>query len=102
AVEIDWTRVLRSVRPLSRVRGSRSTRWHRRTVLARITPSSYHDDMARRLDRLAQAEYVQRYGGPDDAPIDVSDFVAPNGGYFLAVDSAGEPLGSGAWRVLGD
>ena len=58
--------------------------------------------MARRLDRLAQAEYVQRYGGPDDAPIDVSDFVAPNGGYFLAVDSAGEPLGSGAWRALGD
>lgn len=58
--------------------------------------------MAQRLDRLAQAEYVQRYGSPDDAPIDVADFVAPNGGYFLAVGYDGDPLGSGAWRILGD
>ncbi|WP_414813216.1 GNAT family N-acetyltransferase [Nocardioides sp. Root1257] len=44
-----------------------------------------------------QAEYVVRYGGPDETPLDPLMFEPPAGSFFVGyVD--GEPVATGAWR----
>jgi GNAT superfamily N-acetyltransferase len=53
------------------------------------------------LIELIQGEYVVRYGGPDDAPIDAEEFAPPRGLFLLATID-GEPAGCGGWRDLGD
>jgi GNAT superfamily N-acetyltransferase len=50
---------------------------------------------------LVQAEYVVRYGGPDEAPIDPAEFVPP-AGRLLVASLDGVPAGCGGWRALGD
>jgi GNAT superfamily N-acetyltransferase len=67
------------------------------------------DVAAARLDAPAslelieqvQGEYVIRYGGRDDAPIDVAEFLPPKG-LFLVATIDGVPAGCGGWRNLGD
>jgi GNAT superfamily N-acetyltransferase len=55
-----------------------------------------HPD-AQRLIAEVQAEYVQRYGGPDSAPVDPLEFAPPRGRF--AVGYAGnEPVAMGGWR----
>ena len=52
-----------------------------------------------------QAEYVARYGGPDDTPLDPLMFEPPLGSFFVGyLDLGGEPrpVASGAWRVHDD
>jgi GNAT superfamily N-acetyltransferase len=45
-----------------------------------------------------QAEYVERYGGPDETPARPGEFAAPLG-LFLVAWLDGEPIGCGGWRV---
>lgn len=48
--------------------------------------------VANELIAEVQAEYVVRYGGPDDTPVDPQEFAGPQGAFMvLSVD--GEPAG---------
>ena len=52
-----------------------------------------------------QAEYVVRYGGPDDTPLDPLMFEPPSGSFFvgyLELDRVRRPVATGAWRSHGD
>jgi len=44
-----------------------------------------------------QEEYVSRYGGPDESPVDPTMFDPPDGLFLLAYLD-GVPVGTGAWR----
>lgn len=48
-----------------------------------------------------QAEYVVRYGGPDETPLDPSVFDAPGGAFFVGY-LAGDPVAMGGWRFRDD
>ena len=59
-----------------------------------------HPD-AQALIAAVQAEYVVRYGGQDESPIDPADFEDPLGQFFVAYLSDGSdeaPVATGAWR----
>jgi GNAT superfamily N-acetyltransferase len=58
----------------------------------------YDDPVAVDLVGRVQQEYVDRYGGPDEAAVDPDEFLPPEG-LFLVAEVAGEPAGCGAWRV---
>jgi len=47
-----------------------------------------------------QAEYVRRYGGPDESPIDPLHFEDPHGAFFIGYRGQ-EPVAMGGWRVHG-
>ncbi|WP_240311571.1 GNAT family N-acetyltransferase [Nocardioides houyundeii] len=55
-----------------------------------------HPD-AVRLVAQVQAEYVVRYGGPDEAPIDAGEFAEGRGAFFVGYLGP-EPVATGAWR----
>ncbi|MBD3916984.1 GNAT family N-acetyltransferase [Nocardioides hwasunensis] len=55
-----------------------------------------HPD-ARLLVEAVQEEYVVRYGGRDDSPIDPMDFEDPLGRFFVGYLD-GTPVATGAWR----
>jgi len=59
-----------------------------------------HPD-ALRLVEDVQQEYVARYGGRDDTPLDPLMFEPPAGSFFVGY-LAGQPVASGAWRRRGD
>jgi GNAT superfamily N-acetyltransferase len=65
-------------------------------VTLRAVP--YDAPVAAELVGRVQQEYVDRYGGPDEAPVDPGEFVAPRG-LFLVAEVAGVPAGCGAWRA---
>ena len=44
-----------------------------------------------------QAEYVVRYGGPDETPLDPAMFTLPEGAFYVGY-LAGAPAVTGAWR----
>jgi GNAT superfamily N-acetyltransferase len=44
-----------------------------------------------------QAEYVERYGGPDETPVDPDEFDAPDGAFFVA-QRDGELVGCAGLR----
>lgn len=54
------------------------------------------------LIEAVQAEYVARYGGRDESPIDAGDFEDPLGQFFVGYlsdgASDGEPVATAAWR----
>lgn len=52
------------------------------------------------LVEAVQEEYVARYGGRDESPVDPSDFEDPLGAFFVAYLD-GVPVASGAWRRSG-
>lgn len=55
-----------------------------------------HPDGIALIERV-QAEYVQRYGGPDESPIDAGHFEDAEGAFFVGY--AGEvPVAMGGWR----
>ena len=55
-----------------------------------------HPD-AQALFAAVQAEYVLRYGGQDESPIDPADFEDPLGQFFVAYADE-VPVATGAWR----
>jgi GNAT superfamily N-acetyltransferase len=63
----------------------------------RIVPVGYgHADAARLIEEV-QAEYVARYGGPDESPVDPLTFDPPHGTFLVGyVDD--RPVVMGAWR----
>jgi GNAT superfamily N-acetyltransferase len=62
-----------------------------------LRPVAYgHPDAAALIDRVQQ-EYVERYGGPDETPVEPSMFDPPEG-YFVVAYLDGVPVGTGAWR----
>jgi GNAT superfamily N-acetyltransferase len=62
-----------------------------------IRDEAFDSPVAQRLIAAVQAEYVVRYGGPDEAPIDPSQFVPPNG-LFLVGYLGVEPVATGGLR----
>jgi GNAT superfamily N-acetyltransferase len=65
----------------------------------RIEPRSYGDPDVVRLVAAVQAEYVERYGGPDAAVVLPGEFEPPDG-LFLVGYLDGEPVASGGWRRM--
>lgn len=65
-----------------------------------IRTVSYDHPDAAALIELVQQEYVVRYGGRDDSPVDPAQFAPPRG-LFLVAYLDGEPVACGGWR-LGD
>ena len=67
-------------------------------AVARLRAVSYDDAVAQLLVERVQQEYVTRYGGPDGAVVDPSEFRPPRG-LFLVAEVDGVPAGCGAWRA---
>jgi GNAT superfamily N-acetyltransferase len=59
-----------------------------------------HDDAMRLIEEVQQ-EYVVRYGGRDDTPLEPTVFDPPAGAFFVGY-LAGEPVATGAWRRRDD
>ncbi len=70
-------------------------------VSVTIEGTAYDDARVQRLVEQVQAEYVQRYGGPDASPVDASAFAPPVGRFFVALRE-GEPVAMGGWRLRPD
>ena len=63
-----------------------------------------HPDAMRLIDEVQQ-EYVTRYGGPDESPIDPLMFAPPEGSFFVGylplADGGRDAVATGAWRRSG-
>lgn len=55
-----------------------------------------HPDAALLVEEV-QGEYVVRYGGRDDTPIEPAYFATPRGAFFVGYLD-GDPVATGAWR----
>jgi GNAT superfamily N-acetyltransferase len=62
-----------------------------------IREEPYDGPSAQRLIDAIQAEYVLRYGGPDETPVDPVEFAPPHG-LFVVGYLAGEPVATGGLR----
>ncbi|MEO9324553.1 GNAT family N-acetyltransferase [Nocardioides sp. C4-1] len=70
---------------------------HRPPVQMRLVRADYGDPDVTRLVEEVQAEYVTRYGSPDETPLDPLMFEPPAGIFFVGyLDD--EPVATGAWR----
>lgn len=58
---------------------------------------AYTDPVVRALEAELQQEYVERYGGEDEAPVDPAEFAPPEG-VFLVGFTGAEPVASGGFR----
>ena len=59
-----------------------------------------HPDAARLVEEV-QAEYVARYGGRDESPLEQDTFAGPRGAFFVGyLDDV--PVATGAWRLRED
>ena len=56
-----------------------------------------HPDAMRLIEEV-QAEYVVRYGGPDETPLDPLMFEPPSGSFFVGY-VADRAVATGAWRA---
>lgn len=70
------------------------------TVLV-IRPEASDSPVARALVAAVQQEYVRRYGGPDETPVEPGEFDPPSG-VFVVGRRSGTPVASGALRRLDD
>ena len=61
----------------------------------RLVPIDHPD--AATLIAAVQLEYVRRYGGPDETPVDVGEFAPPDGEFFV-VYLGGVPVAMAGWR----
>ena len=66
--------------------------------LPELRPLPYHHPDAQRLIADVQQEYVRRYGGPDQTPVDTEEFNPPNG-TFVLLYADGQPVAMGGWRL---
>lgn len=62
-----------------------------------IRPLSYGDPVVRALEAELQQEYIERYGGEDQTPVDEGQFDPPEG-LFLVGFVGSEPVASGGFR----
>lgn len=59
-----------------------------------------HPDALALIEHV-QAEYVVRYGGPDESPMDADTFASPRGAFFVGyLDEV--PVAMGGWRLRPD
>ena len=72
----------------------------------RIERVPYGHPDALLLVEEVQQEYVRRYGGRDDTPIDQAAFEPPGGSFFVGYEVTEEgmdlPVAMGAWRMRSD
>ena len=67
----------------------------------RVVPLAItHPDAALLVEEVQQ-EYVVRYGGRDETPLEPAYFEQPQGGFFVGYLD-GRPVATGAWRRRGD
>jgi GNAT superfamily N-acetyltransferase len=66
-----------------------------------IETRPYDDTHVARMVDAVQAEYVELYGEPDSAAVDIAD-LAPPTGLLLVGLLDGEPVAMGGWRRRGD
>ena len=66
-----------------------------------IRRTAFMEPVAQALVAELQQEFVVRYGGPDETPLDPTMFDAPSGAFFVGWlnDS---PVATGAWRLRPD
>jgi GNAT superfamily N-acetyltransferase len=64
-----------------------------------LTIRRYADPRVKRLVTAVQAEYVVRYGGPDEAVVDDAEFDPPTGLFLLGI-CGGQAVAMGGWRRL--
>jgi hypothetical protein len=53
-------------------------------TVASLRALPYDDPLAQYLVGQVQQEYVQRYGGPDEAVVDPAEFLPPEGLFLVA------------------
>lgn len=57
----------------------------------------YSDPVVRALETELQQEYIERYGDPDDTPVEPDEFTPPTG-RFLVGFIGNEPVATGGFR----
>jgi diacylglycerol O-acyltransferase / wax synthase len=62
-----------------------------------LQAAAFDSDLAMSLIDEVQQEYVRRYGGPDDTPVDPAQFAAPDGTFLVAL-LAGTAIGCAGMR----
>ena len=70
-----------------------------------IRRTAFTDPVAQALIAELQQEFVVRYGGPDETPLDPAYFEPPTGSFFvgwLPADEGSLPVATGAWRMRPD
>jgi len=66
-----------------------------------IRRTAFTEPVAQTLVAELQQEFVVRYGGPDETPLDPTMFDAPSGAFFVGwLDDS--PVATGAWRLRPD
>ncbi|NPC98464.1 GNAT family N-acetyltransferase [Nocardioides sp. zg-DK7169] len=65
-----------------------------------IVRVGYDDPDAARLVEEVQEEYVRRYGGRDESPVEPAEFRPPGGSFFVGYED-GVAVATGAWRRSG-
>jgi GNAT superfamily N-acetyltransferase len=58
----------------------------------------YDDPAVAAMVEEVQQVYVQRYGGPDETPLQAGQFEPPHG-YFVLARLGGTPVAMGGWRL---
>jgi ribosomal protein S18 acetylase RimI-like enzyme len=83
-------------------------------TLMDIRRTAFTDPVAQALVAELQQEFVMRYGGPDETPLDPTQFDEPTGAFFVgwlpstdrarpSADRARrDPVATGAWRLRPD
>lgn len=72
-----------------------------RSVELTIHQRRYTDPDVVALVELVQAEYVVRYGGPDETPVDPAQFDPPTGVFVVGLVGS-TPVACGGWRAYGE
>lgn len=67
--------------------------------MLRMVSEPFDGPVAVALIEQVQLEYVVRYSGRDETPVDPSEFAPPNGDFLIAY--AAQPVGCGGWRSHG-
>jgi GNAT superfamily N-acetyltransferase len=62
-----------------------------------LRAGAYDSPEATALIAAVQQEYVVRYGGIDETPVDPGEFAPPTG-YFVIASIGDAPVGCGGWR----
>jgi GNAT superfamily N-acetyltransferase len=66
-----------------------------------IHRTAFTDPVVQGLIADLQQEFVVRYGGPDETPVDPTQFDPPAGSFFVGWVGA-DPLATGGWRLRPD